>query len=62
MNELVIRLNLAAMRAMAEGNEIVFDCDGTRVCMRCDDATVESFQDSVQKALLHMLPVDGTFH
>jgi len=62
VNELVIRLNLEAMKAMVEGHEIVFDCEGVRVCMRCDDATVESFQESVQKALLHMLPVDGRMH
>lgn len=62
MDEIVIRFNLQAMRAMAEGNEIVFDCEGTRICIRCDDEAVESFQQSVHKALLHMLPVDGKFH
>lgn len=62
MNELVIRLNLDAVKAMVEGNEIVFDCEGVRVCMRCDDATVEAFNESVQKALLHMLPVGPAVH
>ena len=60
MDELVIRLNLQAMQAMAAGDELVLDVDGLRVCMRCDDETVEVFSQSVQKALLHQLtPVPG---
>lgn len=62
MDELVIRLNLQAMQAMAAGHELVIDVDGVRVCMRCDDETVEAFSDSVQKALLHQLPAMPGVH
>ena len=62
MKELVIPLSLEAVKAMVEGNEIVFDCEGVRVCMRCDDATVEAFHQSVQKALLHQLPAVPGIH
>lgn len=62
MHELFIRLNLAALTAMSEGHELVLDCDGTRVCIRCDDEAVEAFQDAVQKSLLHMLPTTGSVH
>jgi len=57
MNEIRLALSMEAMHAMAAGDELVFDIDGLRVFMRCDDFAVASFQTQIQRALLHMLPV-----
>lgn len=62
MTELFLRLNLEALQAMTQGNEIVFDCEGLRIFLSCDDVTVEQFNQAVQRALLHNLPVSNTHH
>ncbi len=54
-------LSVDAMRAIAEGAELVFDVedDGVRVFISCDDEAVNAFQTQVQRALLHLLPIGG---
>jgi len=57
--ELRLALSLEAMRAIAEGDELVFDIeeDSVRVFISCDDEAVNAFYTQVQRALLHMLPI-----
>jgi hypothetical protein len=59
--ELRLALSVDAMRAIAEGAELVFDVedDGVRVFISCDDEAVNAFQTQVQRALLHLLPIGG---
>jgi hypothetical protein len=59
--ELRLALSVDAMRAIAEGAELVFDVedDGVRVFITCDDEAVNAFQTQVQRALLHLLPIGG---
>ena len=61
MIELRLALSLQAMRAIAEGSELVFDVEGegVRVFIACDDEAVNAFHTQVQRALLHMLPISG---
>ena len=61
MIELRLALSLEAMRAIVEGDELVFDIeeDGVRVFISCDDEAVNAFNTQVQRALLHMLPISG---
>ena len=64
MTEYHLALSLAAVRAMAEGDELVFDIadDDVRVFLRCDDEAVASFRSQIEKALLHMLPTSDSVH
>ena len=59
MIDLRMALSLEAMRAIAEGAELVFDMneEGVRVFISCDDEAVNAFHTQVQRALLHMLPI-----
>ena len=59
MIDLRLALSLEAMRAIAEGAELVFDMEdeGVRVYISCDDEAVNAFNTQVQRALLHMLPI-----
>jgi hypothetical protein len=59
--ELRLALSVDAMRAIAEGAELVLDVedDGVRVFISCDDEAVNAFQTQVQRALLHLLPIGG---
>ena len=59
MIELRLALSLEAMRAIAEGDELVFDVEeeGVRMFVSCDDEAVNAFHTQVQRALLHMLPI-----
>ncbi len=59
--DLRMALSLEAMRAIAEGAELVFDMneEGVRVFISCDDEAVNAFNTQVQRALLHMLPISG---
>lgn len=59
MIELRLALSLEAIRAIVEGDELVFDIeeDGVRVFISCDDEVVNAFYTQVQRALLHMLPI-----
>jgi len=54
------------MKAMAHGQELVFDVQdeaGTiRLMLRCDDHALATIRDQVEKAMLHFLPVDGQRH
>lgn len=63
MTELHLVLSLAAMQALANGEELVIDVDGEpetlRVMLRCDN---QALVEQVQKAMLHFLPVDGQKH
>lgn len=61
MTELRLALSLDAMRAIAEGDELVLDMveEGVRVYISCDDEAVNAFNTQVQRALLHMLPISG---
>lgn len=61
MIELRLALSVDAMRAIAEGAELVLDVedDGVRVFISCDDEAVNAFQTQVQRALLHLLPIGG---
>ena len=61
MIDLRMALSLEAMRAIAEGAELVFDMDGegVRVFISCDDEAVNAFNTQVQRALLHTLPISG---
>ena len=61
MIDLRLALSLEAMRAIAEGAELVFDMEdeGVRVYISCDDEAVNAINTQVQRALLHMLPISG---
>jgi len=61
VTELRLALSLDAMRAIAEGDELVLDMmeEGVRVFISCDDEAVNAFHTQVQRALLHMLPISG---
>ena len=61
MIELRLAQSVDAMRAIAEGAELVFDVEdaGVRVFISCDDEAVNAFQTQVQRALLHLLPIGG---
>lgn len=61
MIDLRMALSLEAMRAIAEGAELVFDMEdeGVRVYISCDDEAVNAFHTQVQRALLHLLPISG---
>lgn len=58
MNELEVVLSMDAMRSMLEGNKIIFDClpDNLRVVIVCDDKSMRTFRDQVNKAMLAYLP------
>lgn len=59
MIEIRMALSIEAMRAIAEGSELVFDVEeeGVRVFLSCDDQAINAFHTQVQRALLHLLPV-----
>ncbi len=59
MVELRLALSLESVRAIVEGDELVFDMeeDGVRVFISCDDEAVNAFYTQVQRALMHMLPI-----
>lgn len=62
MNEIHLALGGNALRALAEGAELVLDIDETRIYLSCDAETVSSFQRAVQRALLHLLPAGEERH
>ena len=62
MNEIHLALGGNALRALAEGAELVLDIDETRIYLSCDAETVNSFQQAVQRALLHLLPAGENRH
>ena len=62
MNEIHLSLDGQALRALAEGAELVLDLDQTRLYLSCDSKTVDSFQRAVQRALLHLLPAGAERH
>ena len=62
MNEIHLALGGNALRALAEGAELVLDIDETRIYLSCDAETVSSFQQAVQRALLHLLPAGENRH
>lgn len=62
MNEIHLALGGEALRALAEGAELVLDIDETRLYLSCDAETVQSFQQAVQRAMLHLLPAGEERH
>ena len=62
MNEIHLALGGNALRALAEGAELVLDIEETRLYLSCDAETVSSFQQAVQRALLHLLPAGEERH
>ncbi len=50
-------LSLAALRAMIAGEmlELHID-DNVVISLKCDDPTVESFRDHINRAMLELLP------
>lgn len=62
MNELRLALSLGALQAIAQGAELVLDVDDTRVYVSCDEATLNHFQQAINQALLHLLPVSPVQH
>lgn len=58
MNELEVVLSMEAIRAMLDGNKIVFDCEpeGLRVIMVCDPIAMQTFKEHVTRAMLVHLP------
>jgi hypothetical protein len=58
MNELEVILSMDAMRAILEGQQIVFDCEpeGLRVILVCDANAMRTFKEHVTRALLVHLP------
>lgn len=62
MNEIHLSLGGSALRALAEGAELVLDVEQTRLYLSCDEETVTSFQRAVQRALLHLLPAGEERH
>ena len=66
MTELQVVLSIDAMKAMAHGQELVFDVQdeagAIRLMLRCDDHALATIRDQVEKAMLHFLPVDGQRH
>lgn len=62
MNEIHLTLGSDALRALTEGVELVLDIEETRIYLSCDAETVQSFQQAVQRALLHLLPAGEQTH
>ena len=64
MNELEVILSMDAMRAILEGQQIVFDCEpeGLRVIIVCDPLAMHTFKEHVTRALLVHLPGPTTIN
>jgi len=64
MNELEVILSMDAMRAILEGQQIVFDCEpeGLRVIIVCDPLAMLTFKEHVTRALLVHLPGPTTIN
>jgi hypothetical protein len=64
MNELEVILSMDAMRAILEGQQIVFDCEpeGLRVIIVCDPLAMRTFKEHVTRALLVHLPGPTTIN
>ena len=62
MNEIHLALSGDALHALAEGAELALEIDETRIYLSCDAETVSSFQQAVQRALLHLLPTGEQRH
>lgn len=64
MTELYVRLSHEAVLELSMGHELVVDAPDTdtRIYLSCSDAAVETFRQAVQRAMLHMLPVDDVKH
>ena len=58
MNELEVILSMDAMRAILEGQQIVFDCEpeGLRVIIVCDANAMRTFKEHITRAMLVHLP------
>lgn len=55
MNEIRLALSGEALRALAQGIELLLDIDDTRIHLACDEDAVNEFQRAVQRAMLHFL-------
>lgn len=62
MTELRVVLTLEALNAIAAGDELAFDADTCRVFLSCETGAVIAFHALVQRAMLHLLPVEDTKH
>jgi hypothetical protein len=64
VTEVQLSLSVEAVRAIAQGDELVLDIEGDdiRVFLRCSDAAVATFKQQIEQAVLRMLPVGTTPH
>ncbi len=64
MTELHLRLSYDAVLGLSQGEQLVVDVPDTdvRIYLSCSDSAVESFRQAVHRAMLHMLPVEGSTH
>lgn len=62
MNEIRLALSGEALRALAQGIELMLDIDDTRIHLACDEDAVNEFQQAVQRAMLHFLPAGEQKH
>ena len=58
VRDLRLALTLEAVRAIAEGAELAFEEKGVRVFISCDDEAISAFKTQVERALLHLLPIN----
>lgn len=64
MKDIYLNLAADAIDALVSGTELVVEVPdaGTTLFLRCDDATVKSFRQHIEKALLRLLPADKSIH
>ena len=58
MNEIEMKFSIGTIRALLEGQSIVFDLEEAqlRVVVNCDVSAVNTFRDHVNRAMLELLP------
>lgn len=64
VTEMHLRLSYDAVLELSQGEQLVVDVPDTdvRIFLRCSDLAVESFRQAVHRAMLHMLPAEGSTH
>jgi ASC-1-like (ASCH) protein len=58
MNELEMTLSIDTIRALLDGQSIVFDLEEekVRVIINCDIRAITSFREHINRAMLELLP------
>jgi hypothetical protein len=66
ITELRCQLSLEALMALTRGEELAFDGESGKdkytIVIRCSDAALASMRSEIERAMLHLLPIDSTSH